>query len=1513
MSSDWFDDFFNNLATDLAPLIALFGESPTKQYLSECVSPIDIFIFSLAPLGIITTLVSAIRVGGSPSLRAFIGRAQEGGGNIEAELCSSTSRDVCEMYNNGGIARVFGRPKILEVVRDPHTDIRHYYGKAGGEPSCGIYSFRDYIESVNGRKEWTELSSRKSAETDSESPSTRLDTTNFAPHPNLSLNVGIKKRSFAWFLLAAASGVLLQSGVLIFASLSVFTFSSKFEKDGKPVDGYAFPFTLAGTIFLCFGTGMCGHIVERSTTERIFKRTEPPPGKRKSSPSDNQARSRLHWIQPGNQVMGDQVFDPFAYNETSGAVLLEYTTSWRDLQNKDLQKTNSRLVWIFAPLTLFGFVLQFIGLRALHSTISIAQLGATLLMSIIRSMLRTERLQTNDNRLGNDPDLFQGYELDWLVLEFDRDDLRKQLHVGGTHSKAQPSFDNSTTFIWQVATWPNCQGHDRDPQQPHVWYFSQTSGHITDPYQWLADIQSVKGGGIPRLGPRIFLSRARIARMTGAMPRSASSRSDSSQWEEELIPARKLAKTLANALERIMDVFCSPSTAPFMFEDDWTAANTIFVGLDCTITKLAPDDDAMYCYKNLLGDRVYITLTRSHTDSGVTDGQWNMDISETEAVLSLWMWSLKKRFRSSGTVGQVSGPLERTSYEQFPSTRLLYVCEAEPDGAVNPDIASRQKALHPWLGDLAAKVRTARLKYPGEPGFDPTWAWVLNPSGKQPAYSPMSLHQIQGRYTATWCDWLFGWDAFDGEKPSSHKDLKALIVRTNHSPTTMCAHEIFTKLFRNLARNLKSIGGETKVQKGRHGFFLANENLTEILKAFTDAGLGSENDARACVIPILFEQKKLPAVSILAQARDLGDEYRRAGAWEEAEEVLRWAWELSFQSWEVWSTTIATGASPENKDVAVDRNDPSQELWLCTVHLCECYRWALFCDGKASKYQKFGVDGIISMLERRKSLPDLGETLDIYGKVALRVVRDSYNKPHMQRLWHQLKHILAKEPERDEKAPTNQDTKQELPPEDVAQQSSYQGKEPDQYQGHDHGQGDDQSENRKESIISAIQRGDMCQTLYLLRDPSANQEDSNGRSSLSWAAEKGWYIVVKCLIEVGAVARQTDTSAKTPLHFAASSGNTLVLAHLLEQGLDVNCRDSKHCTPLFYAVRHGHVSTVKLLLTAKASVNSKDKEDRTPLLIAAENGQNAIVEHLLEEGADPNVVDRYGQTSLSLLTRTRNYEAVQSLLRRGAEPIGSDLARCSPLTIAVYYEHMPLVKLLLRAKADPNCRRSRNISLKTEKYDLPDKTIGTRTLSTAHASPLEIAVFAGATAITKELLHHGANPNIRLGDMLKNLDHGTKMLRLLWDKMLEPGYGLTENRLEFLQKAVEMGCSEIVKWTLAQPGVSVSPRDLCRTMERNQVDIYQIIMSSTALGLNVPVTSHHGWDVGDRPIHTPLTKAVSDGKEEFVKILLAHPDIEIDRKDGYERMAADYAKKKGRWDILELLDGERKRRQNAST
>ena len=46
------DDFSNNLFSDLAPLLALFGERVTVQYLSQSLGILDDIIFAMAPLGV---------------------------------------------------------------------------------------------------------------------------------------------------------------------------------------------------------------------------------------------------------------------------------------------------------------------------------------------------------------------------------------------------------------------------------------------------------------------------------------------------------------------------------------------------------------------------------------------------------------------------------------------------------------------------------------------------------------------------------------------------------------------------------------------------------------------------------------------------------------------------------------------------------------------------------------------------------------------------------------------------------------------------------------------------------------------------------------------------------------------------------------------------------------------------------------------------------------------------------------------------------------------------------------------------------------------------------------------------------------------------------------------------------------------------------------------------------------------------------------------------------------------
>lgn len=115
------EDFTNNLFSDLAPILTLLGEQVTKPFMSESSGWADSILLAMAPLGVITAIVSTIRVAGHPWLKALVGRGKEGLAQAELELMSSNSPDVGEMWNGQAIVRVLGKPSIFQFVYTPDT------------------------------------------------------------------------------------------------------------------------------------------------------------------------------------------------------------------------------------------------------------------------------------------------------------------------------------------------------------------------------------------------------------------------------------------------------------------------------------------------------------------------------------------------------------------------------------------------------------------------------------------------------------------------------------------------------------------------------------------------------------------------------------------------------------------------------------------------------------------------------------------------------------------------------------------------------------------------------------------------------------------------------------------------------------------------------------------------------------------------------------------------------------------------------------------------------------------------------------------------------------------------------------------------------------------------------------------------------------------------------------------------------------------------------------------------
>ncbi len=234
-----------------------------------------------------------------------------------------------------------------------------------------------------------------------------------------------------------------------------------------------------------------------------------------------------------------------------------------------------------------------------------------------------------------------------------------------------------------------------------------------------------------------------------------------------------------------------------------------------------------------------------------------------------------------------------------------------------------------------------------------------------------------------------------------------------------------------------------------------------------------------------------------------------------------------------------------------------------------------------------------------------------------------------------------------------------------------------------------------------------------------SRDDTYQRSALSWAAGKGFDVVVKLLINDGSIGRRVfklllgrrakidsvDRYGRTPLSYAVWSGKVAVVDMLIKAGARADLKDEIGGTPLSYAVcngykevievlvkgdtqvnlediskellfsaaKKGHEDVVRLLLdTGKTDLDARDNDDQTPLLWAARKGHKAIVKLLLAtEKVDVNTKDKDSWTPLSWATEGGRKDMVELLLKAGAKAdyeytIG--VSRSAPSLIHAFFE-----------------------------------------------------------------------------------------------------------------------------------------------------------------------------------------------------------------------------------------------------
>jgi len=356
--------------------------------------------------------------------------------------------------------------------------------------------------------------------------------------------------------------------------------------------------------------------------------------------------------------------------------------------------------------------------------------------------------------------------------------------------------------------------------------------------------------------------------------------------------------------------------------------------------------------------------------------------------------------------------------------------------------------------------------------------------------------------------------------------------------------------------------------------------------------------------------------------------------------------------------------------------------------------------------------------------------------------------------------------------------------------------------------------------------------------------DSTGRTALMWAAEDGYEMVTKLLLERGAGVDVVNNYGSTALIIASSRGSKAVVHMLLNSRTFVNAQNHYGQTALFAASCLGHDELVKLLLQHNADIEMSDKDSRTALLWGALIGNEILVKLLLHHEARTDTQDIRGYTALMVAAWGGHDTVVKILLQSKADVEQKDSDGCTALMHAVSWGHNKVIELLLQHGADIEQK------------------------NTDGSTALMKAALRGHDSVVEILLRHEADVEQKDSDGCTALMHAVSMGH---NKVIEI---LLQHETDVEQKDSD-GCTALMKAALRGHDTEV------KILLRHEADVEQkdsdgrTALMKAALGdhdLVVEILLRHEADVEQKDSDgcTALMHASSRGHNKEIELLLQH-------------------------------------------
>jgi hypothetical protein len=531
--------------------------------------------------------------------------------------------------------------------------------------------------------------------------------------------------------------------------------------------------------------------------------------------------------------------------------------------------------------------------------VSVAQLGAILAMSTIRSFLRTQRLSRGFNLLDRFSSVLKSHELDWLAMHLELDSRRKD----GRSFIEDICAMNETVNSNQPVFWVG--GRAVEGKRAHLLH----RRHPPD-IQSVRVVGAIEGPGLPAGGIRLdeFLStrplsatpalrilayRTRLARLTNR------ERAESYweklpagflNWDPDHISCRNQAEALATVIKQTAKLIFTDDS-PF-WDDSWRDACGFSWAVSCHSS----------AGTGLEKDAFFMNIQRQTQNE-----PWEVDVSIVEAVLGLWMMSLEvdpktKYYDYDRAIDSISmSSRVRNLNEVIVASRYETEGIVEMRSGINVDELRRlwlgKDGGNKGLGYLTRRIRLESLDRSISRHGNTYTVWDRQPSDSggfevkpRKVFLPRALERRKSLR-------FFGWNAcLDAEeisrKSTAGSSEVSLVTRqTASSLTSLCAQEVYASFMRAALSLLDCRKGVSGITASGKKFRLKHALLDKCFDIFTDHKLGSRQEAVHCVFSSVAPSVRVAPNrgQFISLVYSKSQQLRRNKDWEQAGRIFLWA------------------------------------------------------------------------------------------------------------------------------------------------------------------------------------------------------------------------------------------------------------------------------------------------------------------------------------------------------------------------------------------------------------------------------------------------------------------------------------------------------------------------------------------------------------------------------------------------------------------------------------------------